>query len=333
MKFLEIKEGMTLSSLIDRVGKQNAEQILAANNVPWTPNIYDAYMDTVSQHRQNGAVTFSLKQSWLNNLCTNSEAFEQAALLSEEDWNVLVGMGTLPNYLRIPENITISDGYDVLIDGSPVDETIYNKVMSQIELTGSVDPAIFEKYSNDYGVTASVDEAAVSNFSFAAFPIPWGDVQLYSWLSDEYCVFPGYPKELSDERTANYSTMPDMIYQYEPWQVYESSGPRSPTFEFDIHRDMWTGDHRDGCANALIRFCEAQCYPKYAGSAVYTPLVTLYVAGKPLISGVITNVQTHWEGPIGLDGWYLHCTLSLTIVEVSQTPLDYETVKNKPLIG
>ena len=127
--------------------------------------------------------------------------------------------------------------------------------------------------------------------------------------------------------------MPDLLYQYEPWQLYNSSGPRTNTYLFHFHRDMWTGDHRDGKANELIRYCEANCYPEFNGSAVNVPTVTLYIAGSPLIHGVMTQVDTTWDGPIGLDGYYLNCELSITITEVSETALNYNVIKGKSLIG
>ena len=96
---------------------------------------------------------------------------------------------------------------------------------------------------------------------------------------------------------------------------------------------MWTGDHRDGKANELIRACEANCYPEYHGSAVNVPTVTMYIAGKSVISGIMESCSPQWSGPIGLDDWWLYCTLTLTITEVSKTPLNFSEVKNKSLIG
>ena len=96
---------------------------------------------------------------------------------------------------------------------------------------------------------------------------------------------------------------------------------------------MWSGDHRDGKANELIRFCEACCYPEYNGSAVNTSTVTLIIAGKPLIRGVMTDVSTTWSGPIGLDGYYLECELRISITEVSDKPLNYSYVKSREIIG
>ena len=95
---------------------------------------------------------------------------------------------------------------------------------------------------------------------------------------------------------------------------------------------MWTGDHRDGYANKLIRSCQANCYPNYNGSLVNTALVTMYIHDQNYITGIMTDCKVNWEGPIGLDGFYLNCELSFTIREVSPEALDYNTVKSKGLI-
>ena len=145
--------------------------------------------------------------------------------------------------------------------------------------------------------------------------------------------FPVYPEELSESTLANYTQMPELLYQYEPWQLYQSSGPRSITFTFHFHRDMWTGDHRDGKANQLIRFCEANCFPEYNGSAVNIPIATMYIKGQAFISGVVTEVTKEWSGPLGLDGFYLECTLGISITEIAPQPLNYSTVRRLPLIG
>ena len=156
---------------------------------------------------------------------------------------------------------------------------------------------------------------------------------MHSYLGNDSIDFPVYPEEIEDGVRANYETMPDLLYQYEPWQLYRSAGPRTGTYTFHMHRDMFTGDHRDGRCNELIRFCQASCYPEYKGAAVYSDISTLYIGGKPFISGIITEVRESWGGPIGLDDWYLECTLAVTFTEVSQQPLNFTTVRQKGLIG
>ena len=46
----------------------------------------------------------------------------------------------------------------------------------------------------------------------------------------------------------------------------------------------------------------------------------------------MTETRTKWDGPLGLDGYYLHFTLELDIVEVSDVALDHNTVMSKGLI-
>jgi hypothetical protein len=158
-------------------------------------------------------------------------------------------------------------------------------------------------------------------------------VTLYSSISEDAIDFPVYPEETTYQTTANYTQMPDLLYQYEPWSVYVSSGPVVKTYEFNFHRDMFSGNHNDGLANRLIRFCESNCYPHYRGTAVDTATVTLYIHGQIAISGIMTDVSPNWYGPIADDGWYLACRLSITIQEVSPVPLNYTTVKERPLLG
>lgn len=245
-------------------------------------------------------------------------------------------MGTFPNYLKIPDDVTIPDSENTLGNGTPVGDTVYSKAISQLTQNNNIDPSIFNEYSNrKSSIVNNFSESSSTSGSdvFQSFNIPWGDVTLYAHLDDTSIEFPVYPEDMSDKKSASFDTMPDMLYQYEPWYTYKSSGPRSNSYKFTFHRDMWTGDHRDGKANELIRFCEAQCYPEFSGSNVNVPRVSLYLKGECLISGIVTDVSTNWSGPLGLDGFYLVCELEISITEVSQEALSYSTVKNKPLIG
>lgn len=335
MQFLKIKPGLKLQELSDLVGERNTEYVLNANQLSRTPEIGKAFSDVCdTKTSESKNVEWNRKSSILNSFVSDSDVFETAALLRDSDWKLLSNLGTFPNMLRIPDSIVLPDTVDILGNGEGVKKSIYKKAMNQLSTPPhSIDPAIFNEYSVQKP-SRILDYTSNSNSNvFQYFRIPWGDVTLYSSLDNSKIDFPVYPEEIQDQVKANYTTMPDMLYQYEPWQIYQSSGPRSNTYTFSFHRDMWTGDHRDGKANELIRFCEACCYPEYNGSAVNTSTVTLLVAGRPLIVGIMNDVSTRWDGPIGLDGWYLHCELQISITEVSTTPLNYSVVKQKPLIG
>lgn len=337
MQFLSINRKTKLTDIADIVGTRNVESVLHLNDVDRTPNVGEAFWEKCGEKIRDAAdVSYDKKMSLLNALTADADVFESAALLSSSGWKLLASASTLPGYLKIPESIIVPASTSLLGNGQLVAASVYNSVMKSLSAPPhAVDPSTFGDYS-------TMRSAAISNIFNVGdgsdpmqwFHIPWGQVTLYSSISNDQVDFPVYPDEISDGVRATYTTMPDLLYQYEPWQLYTGSGPRSQTYTFDFHRDMWTGDHGDGKANELIRFCMANCYPEYRGSAVYTSTVTLYVAGKPLITGIMNDVSVNWDGPLGKrDNWYLHCKLAISITEVSPQPLDYHTVMRKPLIG
>lgn len=275
------------------------------------------------------------KMTLLNTLTSDGEAYEKACLMSEDNWRVFSALNTFDGALKIPETVQMSPSASLIGSNTSVSKVIYERTMRDLQVNGEIDPVIFSDYSTR--VQGKIDEnfgtTGTTTNLFEAFNLPWGDIQLYSSLADETIDFPVYPEEIEYSRVANYTTMNETLFQYEPWQIYESSGPREQTFTFVFHRDMWSGDHRDGKANELVRFCEANCYPEYDGAAVNTATVTLYIKGTAHITGIITNVATKWSGPLGLDGWYLQCELSITITEVASSPLSFSTVRKMNVIG
>lgn len=337
MQFLKITENTTLSDLVKKVGNRNVETILAKNNLKRTPKIGSALksLNDSVKNTVESAVTWQKKTSILNTFTQDSDIFEEACTLGEQDWKVLSTLGSFPSMLKIPETIKLPDDNDILGNGIGVTTSIYKHVMTSLRTPPhEVDMTVFNSYSStkDISLVDGPTSAGSGSMFDQWFKLPWGDITLHSSLDDSSIDFPVYPEEMKDSRSATYTEMPDMLYQYEPWQIYQSSGPRSNTYTFKMHRDMWTGDHRDGKCNQLIRFCEACCYPEYNGSAVNTTRVTLYIKGQPLISGILHRADTAWSGPIGLDGFYLECELTLEISEISDTPLSYQTVKQKGLI-
>lgn len=335
MQFLSIDKDTSLSTLSDIVGDRNVESILFTNNLKRIHNVGKAFSSMCSKTiEETSDIDSQRKMTLLNTVTDTADVFEAVSLLDNTGWRLFSTLGTLPSMLKIPETITLPMTVDMLgREGHGISTIIYKKVMDCLRESRVIDPSIFNEYSLTKQ-TRIINNRSVSVADpFQWFKIPWGEVTLYSSLGNDSKDFPVYPEEISDSYAANYTQMPDMLYQYEPWQVYQSSGPRTNTYTFKFHRDMWSGDHKDGRANELIRFCEANCYPEYNGSAVNTATVTLYIAGKPLITGVLTSVVPRWSGPLGHDGFYLYCELEITITEVSETKLDYSTVRNKSLIG
>lgn len=338
MQFWKITESTRLSDLSNLVGSRNVDQVLHYNDIQRAPNlgqVFKAACDAAIDATPDN-IDYQRKITILNGFAGDYDVFETAALSSEDTWKLLSKKNTFPMYLVLPETIVVPDSRDIMGNGQGVPALVFKQAMDMLKNEPHViDPNIFNNYSST--VASKLIDAGVSTarpaMVFQSFNIPWGDVRLYSSLDDDYVDFPVYPEQVSDGRKANYTEMPDLLYQYEPWEIYSSSGPRTVTYQFDFHRDMWNGDHNLGGANHLIRFCQAQCYPEFTGSSVNTAIVTLYVKGSTLISGVLTDVSTDWDGPIGHDGWYLHCKLSLTITEVASRPLNHTVIKNMGVIG
>lgn len=335
MKFIKISETTKLLDLVQVLGSQDTARILARNTVPWTPAVGSAFKNISDQIVQSTPNVDPVRKKALLNKCTeDSDVFEYIATSSEEAWKMFSSLGVLPNMLRVPDNVMVATSVNVLGNGEGVSSSIYRSVMDMLSSAPyAIDPSIFNEYSAAVSTSTGYSTGATSYNPFVMFQFPWGKISLYSSISGESVDFPVYPDEFEDAVKANYTTMPDLLYQYEPWQVYVGSGPRSIPLTFNFHRDMWTGDHRDGKANELIRFCEANCFPEYNGAAVITPTVTLYLHGKALITGIMTDVQKEFTGPIGLDGVRLMCSLKLNIIEVSETALSYSTVRSKGIIG
>ena len=334
-QYLKIKESTRLSDISDIIGYSNVQYLLSGNNLQWQPDVgrqfYQLQRQAISASND---ITWQRKSTILNTLTDSIDVFETASLMSESGWKVLSALNTLPNALKIPDTISVTPSNDILGNGVSVGRLTYEQAMDGLTSPPHmIDPSIFNEYSTIKS-SQIIDGAYVSTAdTFQYFNIPWGEVTLYSNISDESIDFPVYPEEVEDGRKANYNQMTELLYQYEPWYVYHSSGPRSNSYKFDFHRQMWTGDEKDGKANELIRFCQAQCYVKFNGSCVVTPLVTLYVSGSSLIHGIIDDVSVKWDGPILSDGWYAHCILTLSITEISEQELTYDNVRNLPLIG
>ena len=338
MQFLKIDKDTSFQKLSSIVGSRNIDSVLSANNLKRSPNIGEQFTQVCAQAVVGVATpTWQAKSTILNTMTGDSDVFEAASLMDDQEWKLMSAAGTFNSRLRIPESIRISDSVDVLGgSGVKVSNLVYTKVMKSLQGDShTIDPAIFNDYSSiaPNPHLSTNDGNRRTNSIYNMFNLPWGKITIYSSLSQESMDFPVYPVEVADSLKANYTTMPNMIYQYEPWYVYESSGPRTNSYKFTFHRDMWSGNHMDGKANELIRFCEANCYPHYNGSAVNTSIVTLYVNGSNLITGIMTSATTDWSGPLGHDGWYLVCELTLDITEVSPIPLSYEAVRSKTIIG
>lgn len=373
MQYLLLDHTDTLVSISKIIGNQNIDLLLAENGLSRTPYIGRAWRDKCSIIISTSTeVSGSRKSALLNGLVGSEEIFEKACLMDEDQWKVFSATQAFTDALRIPGSIQlpfssriigdssgditklgnasgVSVGYSynssaiqpnigtptsASVQGQPVNSVTYRAVMETLKQSDIIDSNIFNTVNISPATkgskTRSSSDIKVPQY---AFNLPWGKIQLYSSILQETIDFPAYPEQIETARHATYTAMPDIIYQYEPWIMYQNSGPREQSLSFHLHRDLWSGNHLDGRANELIRFCESNTFPEYNGSAVNAPIVRLYIDGSLFISGVMTATNVQWTGPIGLDNWWLEFTLSLTIQEVSSRPLNIRTVRSMGLKG
>ena len=220
-------------------------------------------------------------------------------------------------------------------DSDPVSSATYREAVKSLKQWGEISQSLFNAVNTQYPsridpLKSDVIRDITPSYSF---PVPWGRIQICSSLSDKVMDIPASPEQVDTSRSASYVSMPDTIYQYEPWIMYQSSGPREQSLVFHLHRDLWSGNHLDGRANELVRFCEANTFPEYQGSTVNSPIVKIYIDGSCFITGVMTRTDVSWKGPIGLDNWYLEFELSLTIQEVASSALDFHSMQTMNVIG
>ena len=333
MQFLEVTKDLTMSALRKIVGSKNIDNVLKCNQLPTVHNIgqaiYDNYEIVV---HESDPINKQRKITILNSVSSEADVFEAVALLDEDGWKYISYTNAIPDTIIMPDTVVLPNGVKT-IGGTNVgiSKSIYAKAMGYLIADLVIDPIIFNTYDSPVGLTSTTEQAYTGSLSW--FNIPWGQITLASSISNDSIDIPVYPEEYSDGYQANYETMPDMLYQYEPWYLYKSSGPRDVSLTFKMHRDMWTGDHRDGKCNELIRYCQAQCFPNYQGAAVNTSLVTLYIAGKPYIRGILKEEKHTYSGPLGLDNFPLYVEMTLTFTEISAEPLNYNSVRRKGLIG
>lgn len=344
MQYLLISKSDTLLSISTTMGQQNVDLLLAENSLKRTPRIGQTWYDKCQEIIANtpNDVTAARKASLLNGLVGSEEVFEKACLMDEDEWKVFSNCQAFKDALRVPESIVLPYSTQVIgnvgvgnqvVLGQGAQQTVnrvspitYKAVMKGLQNSGSIDPAIFNTVNS--APAATINRTVNTDFKVSqyAFNIPWGKIQIYSSLLDEVIDIPAYPETVNKSRKATYVAMPDTIYQYEPWITYESSGPREQELTFHLHRDMWTGNHLDGNADKLIKFCEANTFPRYSGSMVLAPTVKIYINGKTFISGVLVSTSVDWSGPLGQDGWYLEFSLSVSLQEVSERRLSIDTV-------
>lgn len=150
---------------------------------------------------------------------------------------------------------------------------------------------------------------------------------IYFHHLSEAVLLPLYPEQVFDTMTASFSST-NILGRSAPIYTYSTSGPRTVSFNLEVHRDMlndvnltnmtFLGKKIDPeeTINELINTLEASVLPKYvdATKAVNPPIVSVRLGKDIYIKGVCTNCTHTFKGPIRQEH-YLQCDLSLSIME------------------
>lgn len=170
--------------------------------------------------------------------------------------------------------------------------------------------------------------------------LPFLDNYIYiSHLDDgiKYWRLPVYPDEVTDNMSSTFREN-NALGRSAPVMTYSNSGPRTVSFNFDLHRDMMDdvnenysnsllqGEGEDYIEN-LIHALQAIAVPKYnlANKYVEPPMVAIRLGDEIFIKGVVSQaIQVSYKKPILSNNKYAMVSLGLTITEVD--PYDATTI-------
>lgn len=151
--------------------------------------------------------------------------------------------------------------------------------------------------------------------------VPRNIVNLGSAVQGKCCLsvpgagvayFPCYPESYSDSHSANVGTQTP-LGRSEPFQMYQSSGPRTVSVSFRMDREMARIEE----IGQIVGITQAACYPTSQGTII--PRCTLVIGNNCSITGIIKSVTTNWSDTIIAD-MFMVCTLDFSIEECTGNP-------------
>lgn len=162
-------------------------------------------------------------------------------------------------------------------------------------------------------------------------------------LGDEsfkYWILPTSPDSISDSMGSTW-TPSNSLGRSAPVYTYSNSGPRTVSFQLQLHRDMMddvnqqaTGERNDlrllegeDYVDSLIRALQSIALPAYNvdNKAVEPPLVAVRIGRQIFVKGVVSQaIGVTYSKPILANGKYAQVSLQLVVNEVD--PYDATTV-------
>lgn len=324
---IPIDETWTVTSF--RNTENHADEILSKNGLPYSSvhdnnNVYDnlylqqeaKIQDTVDSILQGASPTVTEDdqvQSIRQNLNDYDKAYAIAMLDSTEFLSYQLTQ-MLPGFLQTPE--TLVD------EKTSVDEATRREIMrSGIQLS-EVRALLAPHRELDIVPPSAAKNVPEEDW----FWKPTGDV-MFAVEGQDPIEIPCWPESIRDSTSATWSQEMTTYQHYEPKNTYKGSGPRVVSCTFKIHRAMWTGNQDSGDSEKLVAYLQSACYPDYDTQAAEPPRSLLTVGTSVRIKGILTSMETTYQGPIGPDNRYDEVIISISITEESDNVLSTAAVR------
>ena len=155
---------------------------------------------------------------------------------------------------------------------------------------------------------------------------------IYLYHTDKFIIIPEYPDNITDNMGSTFNQT-TALSRSAPVFTYSNSGPRTVTFNLELHRDMVNDlnitagntnlksnivSQTDDYVDTLIKELQSIALPRYNvnNSAVVPPRVAVRFGNELFISGVVnTTVQCTYSKPILSNGKYAKVTISFSVSE------------------
>ena len=155
---------------------------------------------------------------------------------------------------------------------------------------------------------------------------------IYLYHTDKFIIIPEYPDNITDNMGSTFNQT-TALSRSAPVFTYSNSGPRTVTFNLELHRDMVNDlnitagntnlksnvvSQTDDYVDTLIKELQSIALPRYNvnNRAVIPPRVAVRFGNELFISGVVnTTVQCTYSKPILSNGKYAKVTISFAVSE------------------
>ena len=155
---------------------------------------------------------------------------------------------------------------------------------------------------------------------------------IYLYHTDKVIIIPEYPETITDNMTSTF-TPTQALSRSAPVFTYANSGPRTVTFNLELHRDMVNDlnitagntnlksnvvSQTDDYVDILIKELQSIALPRYNvnNRAVIPPRVAVRFGNELFISGVVNStISCTYNKPILSNGKYAKVSISFTVSE------------------